>query len=63
MPLDQLVSSTLGIKLKHCSPVESTPILGEKVFEDHSSSLPFLHSHLLDEFTLNTILQAKVRFD
>ena len=58
--VDQLVSSTPGIKPQHTGTLTSIPIVGTQLFADHSSRLTFLHCHLLENFTLEETLKAKV---
>jgi hypothetical protein len=39
------------------------PIVGAQVFADHSSSPPFLYTHLFKNFSLDETLKAKVAFE
>ena len=61
--VDQLVSSMPGIEPQHAGTLTSIPIFGAQLFADHSSSPPFIHCHLLENFTLEETLKAKVGFE
>ena len=61
--MDQLTSTVPGIKPQLTGRLTNTPIVGAQVFADHSSSPHFLHTHLLENLTLEETLKAKVGFE
>ena len=61
--VDQLTSTTPGLKPQIIGHLTKATIVGAQVFVDHSSSLPFLHAHLLENFSLDETLKAKVAFE
>ena len=60
---DRLVFSMPMIKPEHVDKLTSTPIVGTKLFADHSSSQTLTHFHLLENFTLDENFKAKVGFE
>ena len=63
MSVDQLVSSTPGIKPQSTGSLTKATIVGAQVFADHASSPPFLYTHLMENFSLDETLRAKVAFE
>ena len=61
--VDQLVSAKPGIKPQSKGLLTNVPIVGVQIFVDHSSSLPFLYTYLLESFSLDETLKAKVAFE
>ena len=61
--VDQLVSSTPGLKPQAIGNLTKASIVGAQVFADHCSSPPFLHCHLLENFTGEATIKAKVGFE
>lgn len=61
--VDQLTSTTPGLKLQSIGHLTKATIVGAQVFADHSSSPPFLYAHLLENFSLDETLKAKVAFE
>ena len=61
--VDPLVSITPDIKLHHMGKLTYTPIVSSQLFADHSSILPSIHCHLLENFTLEETTKAKVGFE
>jgi len=61
--IDQLISSIPRIKPQSASRLTNIPIIGVQVFIDNSSTPPFLYSYLLENFTLDETLKAKVAFE
>ena len=61
--VDQLVSSTPGIKPQSKGCLTNTSIVGAQIFADHCSSPPFLHCHLLENFSGDEAIKAKVGFE
>ena len=63
MSIDQLLSSVPDIKPQSTGRLTNTPIVSAQIFADNSSSPPFLYTHLLENFTLEETLKAKVAFE
>jgi len=61
--MDQLTSTVPGIEPQLNGRLTNTPIVGAQVFADHSSSPPLLHTHLLENLTLEETIKAKVGFE
>ena len=61
--VDQLVISALIIKPQCTFKLTSTPILGAQLFANRSSITPFTYFHLLENFTLEETIKAKVGFE
>ena len=61
--VDQLVSTTPGIKPQATGRLTTTLIVGTQVFADHCSSPPFLHYQLLENFSGEETVRAKVGFE
>ena len=58
--VDQLVIRTLDIKPKRTVKITFTPIEGTQLFADHSSILPFIHCHPLENLTPKETSKTKV---
>ena len=60
---NQLVSSTLGIKLQAKRSITNASIVRAQIFANHCSSPIFLHFHLLKNFSSDKVIKAKVDFE
>ena len=61
--MDQITSTLSIIKDQLTGQLKKTPIVGAQVSTNHSSSPPFLHTHLLETITLEESIKAEVRFE
>ena len=61
--VDQLVSSILGIKPQATGTLTKASIVGAQIFANHCCTPPYLYCQLLESFSSDDAIRAKVRFE
>ena len=60
--IDYLLSSTPGLKLQSLGRLNAVPALVSQNFTDHCCEPTFLRTQFLEDFTLNSSINTKVKF-